>query len=432
MPKKKIVVAGAGPAGLMAAGMAAKSGSEVMLLEKMPRPGTKLRLTGAGRCNLTNSAPLPDFIAHFGPGGRFLRQAFSQFFSSDLVEFLKTIGIRTKTESDGRIFPASGKAGEVADALVDWVVNSGAKILTETSVKRLIGEKEKVIGVEVFVNSYHGTKSTSHLHRPKTEHEADAVIIACGGASYPSTGSVGDGYELAESAGHTIIPIRPALVPIKTAGDVAPRLQGVSLNRVKAKLWIGGKKSMERIGELIFTHFGLSGPMIMDLSKFIVDALGENQKVVLSLDFMPDLDEGKLYHLLETRLREKGRQKLQTSLAEFMPKKLISVCVDLAKIPSNRVGNQVTASERKRLGLLLKDFKMGVTGRLPLAEAMVTAGGVDTIEVDPRTMESRLVRGLYFAGEVLDIAADSGGYNLQAAFSTGWLAGKSAGREDRK
>jgi predicted Rossmann fold flavoprotein len=183
---------------------------------------------------------------------------------------------------------------------------------------------------------------------------------------------------------------------------------------------------------LIFTHFGLSGPVILDLSKLMVDALRENQKVTLSLDFIPDLDEGKLNRFLDTRLRENGRQKLQTSLKEFLPGKLISVCLDLAEIPSSRVGNQVTASERKRLGQLFKDFKMEVTGHLPLVEAMVTAGGVDTKEIDPRTMESRLVKGLYFAGEVLDIDASSGGYNLQAAFSTGWMVGKSAGRENRE
>ncbi|HEX7402120.1 MAG TPA: NAD(P)/FAD-dependent oxidoreductase [candidate division Zixibacteria bacterium] len=427
MPKKQVIVVGAGPAGLIAAGMAAKSGAKGMLLEKMQRPGIKLRLTGAGRCNLTNSTPLPDFIAHFGPGGRFLRQAFSQFFSSDLVEFLKELGIRTKTESEGRVFPASGKAGEVADALVDWAVNCGVNLLTEISVKRLIVEKGRVMGVEVFGNSSPGEKVKSRLHRLEREYSADAVIIACGGASYPSTGSSGDGYRLAESVGHTIIPVRPVLVPVKTEGDVASRLQGVSLSRVRVKVRIDAKKRTETAGELIFTHFGLSGPLILDLSKLMVDALRENQKVDLSLDFIPDMDESKLNGFLEDRLRECGKQKLQTSLKEFLPGKLISVCLDLARIPSNRVGNQVTAAERKRLCQWLKDFKLEVTGYLPLAEAMITAGGVDTKEVDPRTMESRLVRGLYFAGEVLDIDADTGGYNLQAAFSTGWVAGCSAG-----
>jgi hypothetical protein len=427
MPKKRVIVVGAGPAGLMAAGMAAKNGAKAMLLEKMQRPGIKLRLTGAGRCNLTNSAPLPDFIAHFGPGGRFLRQAFSQFFSSDLVEFLKKLGIRTVTESDGRVFPASGKAKEVADALVDWVIKCGVNLLTETSVKRLIVEEGKVVGVKVFGNPPHEAKVKSHLHRLKREYDADAVIIACGGNSYPSTGSSGDGYRLAESVGHTLIPVRPALVPVETAGDVAPGLQGVSLSRVRVKVWIDGKKRAETAGELIFTHFGLSGPLILDLSKLMFDALHEYQKVALSLDFMPDLDEGKLNGILEKRLRENGRHKLQTSLKEFLPGKLISVCLDLAKIPSIRVGNQVTAAERKRLCQWLKDFKLEVTGHLPLAEAMITAGGVDTKEVDPRTMESRLVRGLYFAGEVLDIDADTGGYNLQAAFSSGWVAGCAAG-----
>jgi predicted Rossmann fold flavoprotein len=241
MPKKQVIVVGAGPAGLIAAGMAAKSGVDVMLLEKTNRPGTKLRLTGAGRCNLTNSATLTDFITHFGPGGRFLRQAFSQFFSSGLVEFLKKLGVRTVTEPDGRIFPASSKAGEVADALIDWAVKCGVNLLTETSVKRLIVERGKVTGVEVLGNFPPKVKAISSSHRLTRKYKADAVIIACGGASYPSTGSCGDGYKLAESAGHTIIPVRPALVPVKTRGDVAPRLQGVSLNKVRVRVKIEGK-----------------------------------------------------------------------------------------------------------------------------------------------------------------------------------------------
>ena len=428
MPKRQIIVIGAGPAGLMAAGMAAEVGARTLLLEKMQQPGLKLRLTGKGRCNLTNIASLPDFIAHFGPNGRFLRQAFSQFFSSDLVTFLKKLGIRTVTESDGRVFPVSGKAGEVADALAGWAVKCGVTLLTESPVKRLIVEGGKVAGVEVSGISSCRGKGASCCCRSEGNYPADKVILACGGASYPGTGSTGDGYHLAVSVGHTIVPIRPALVPVETAGDMAPRLQGVSLREVKALVWINEKKKTEATGDMLFTHFGLSGPLIITLSRLMVDALRQNQKVTLSIDLKPAFDDHKLNELLKSRLRENGRQKIQTLLKEFLPQKLIPVCLDLTGIHSDKVAHQITSEERKRLRLWLNDFTLEVTGFRPFTEAMITAGGVDTKEVDPRTMESRRVKGLYFAGEVLDIDADTGGYNLQAAFSTGWVAGRSAAR----
>jgi len=428
MPKRQIIVIGAGPAGLMAAGMAAEVGARTLLLEKMQQPGLKLRLTGKGRCNLTNIASLPDFIAHFGPGGRFLRQAFSQFFSSDLVEFLKKLGVRTVTESDGRVFPVSGKAEEVADALVCWAVKCGVTLLTESPVKRLIVEGGRIAGVEVSGISSCRGKGTSYLCRSEGNYRADAVILACGGASYPGTGSTGDGYRLVESVGHTIIPVRPALVPVETAGDIAPRLQGVSLREVKARVWINGKKKTEATGDMLFTHFGLSGPMIITLSRLMVDALRQNQKVTLSIDLKPVFNDHKLNGLLMSRLRENCKQKIQTLLKELLPQKLIPVCLDLTGIHSDKVAHQITSEERKRLRLWLKDFTLEVTGFRPFTEAMITAGGVATKEVDPRTMESRRVKGLYFAGEVLDIDADTGGYNLQAAFSTGWVGGRSAAR----
>jgi predicted Rossmann fold flavoprotein len=316
----------------------------------------------------------------------------------------------------------------VADALVRWVVKCGVTLLSESPVKRLIVGGGRIVGVEVSGISSRQGKGASCLCRAEGNYRADAVIIACGGASYPGTGSTGDGYRLAESVGHTIVPVRPALVPVETAGDVAPRLQGVSLKDVKVRVWINKKKLAEATGELIFTHFGLSGPMILTLSRLMVDALRQNQKVILSIDLKPAFDNHRLDELLQKRLRENGKQKIQTLLNEFLPRKLIPVCLDLAGIHSDKVGHQVTFAERKRLRLWLKDFKLEVTGSRPFTEAMITAGGVNTKEVDPRTMESRLVKGLYFAGEVLDIDADTGGYNLQAAFSTGWVAGKSAAR----
>jgi predicted Rossmann fold flavoprotein len=257
---------------------------------------------------------------------------------------------------------------------------------------------------------------------------AAVVIVATGGASYPGTGSTGDGYRLAAAVGHTIVPIRPALVPLETAGDVAPRLQGLSLRNVTARVWVDGEKRAEAFGEMLFTHFGLSGPIILSLSKRVVDALRLGQDVTLAIDLKPALDERKLDARLLRELDARGKQQFRTLLKSLLPRKLIPVCIALTGIPPHKAGHQITAGERKRLRGWLKDFRLQVTGHRPFSEALITAGGVDTAQVDPRTMASRLVAGLYFAGEVLDVDADTGGYNLQAAFSTGRMAGESAAR----
>ncbi|MBW2646630.1 MAG: NAD(P)/FAD-dependent oxidoreductase [Deltaproteobacteria bacterium] len=411
MTKRNIIVVGGGPAGLMAAGQAAELGAETLLLEKMNRLGRKLRITGKGRCNLTNTAPLAEFITHLGPNGRFLRQAFSRFLTSELIAFFEKLGVRTVTERGGRVFPAGGQAQDVVDALVRWVKRQGVTVRTRSSVERLLVEKGQVVGVQPS---------------PGRVYRADAVIITTGGASYPATGSTGDGYRLAESVGHTIVPIRPALVPLETAGDVAPRLQDLSLRNVTVRVFINGKKRAEAFGEMIFTHFGLSGPIILTLSRQVVDALRLGQKVALSLDLKPALDVKKLDARLIRDLNAHGKRQFQTLLKELLPQKLIPVCIDLTGIPPDKAGHQITGQERKRLRMWLKDFRFEVTGYRPFTEAIITAGGVDTREVDPRTMASRLVKGLYFAGEVLDVDADTGGYNLQTAFSTGWVAGRSA------
>ena len=400
----------------MAAGQAAAQGADTLLLEKMNRPARKLRITGKGRCNLTNVAPLDDFIAHFGPHGRFLRQAFSRFFASELLAFLEELGVATITERGGRVFPASGRAVEVADALLRWGRQQGVTLRTRAPVERLLIEGGRVVGVQVSGGQV---------------HPADAVIVATGGASYPATGSTGDGYRLAAAAGHTIVPIRPALVPLETAGNVAPRLQGLSLRNVTVRVWVNGKKQAEAFGEMLFTHFGLSGPVILTLSRQVVDALQAGQGVSLSIDLKPALDEGKLDARLLRDLDAHGKQQLRTLLQGLLPRKLIPVCIDLVGIPPDKAAHQITAQERERLRAWLKDFRLEVAGHRPFAEAIVTAGGVDTREVDPRTMASRLLQGLYFAGEVLDVDGDTGGYNLQAAFSTGWLAGRSAAQSDR-
>jgi predicted Rossmann fold flavoprotein len=415
MAKRRVIVVGGGAAGLMAAGQAAINGAEVIVLEKKDRPGRKMRITGKGRCNLTNVAPLTEFISRFGKNGRFLHQAFARFFSEDLVAFLGEQGVDVATERGGRVFPISNDAGEVVDAILGWIKSCGVIIRNRSHVNGLIIENDRVFGV-----SLEGAPSI----------RGDAVIIATGGASYPATGSTGDGYRLAKSVGHTVVPIRPSLVPLETAGDTASRLQGLSLRNVSARIYINGKKKMGKFGEMLFTHFGLSGPIILSLSRQIVNALKENQKVEVSIDLKPALDNQKLDARLLRDLKEHGKQKFQTILKGLLPKKLIPVCIDLVEIPPDLVGHQITAQHRKQLRVWLKDFRLDVTGYRSFAEAIITAGGVTTKEINPRTMASRLIEGLYIVGEVIDIDGDTGGYNLQAAFSTGWLAGQAAAKSN--
>ena len=426
MSKPRVIVIGGGPAGLIAAGQAAKLGAETLLLEKMDRPGRKLRITGKGRCNLTNIAPLSQFIEHFRPNGRFLRQAFSQFFTSELLAFLEELGVPTVTERGGRVFPASGRAQDVVDALVQWIAKCGVNLRNRSAVERLNVEEKKVTGVKVYRAVSSMRKASTIRPSCGQIYNADAVIIATGGASYPETGSTGDGYQLAELAGHSIVQIRPALVPLETRGDIAQRLQGLSLRNVKVQVRVDGKKRGQGFGEMIFTHFGVSGPVILSLSRQVVDALRLGQKVELSIDLKPALDHGKLDARLLRELDAHGKQHFQTLLKELLPRKMIPVCMDLVDIFHGKVGHQITTMERKRLRVWLKDFRLQVNAYRPFKEAVVTAGGVNTREVEPRTMASRIVEHLYFAGEVLDVDADTGGYNLQAAFSTGWIAGRSA------
>jgi len=406
-----VIVIGAGPAGIMAAGQAARRGADVLLIEKMDRPACKLRITGKGRCNLTNLAPISDFIQHFGRNGRFLHQSFARFFTTDLISFFEDLGVPTVVERGGRVFPASQHAQDIVESLVTWLDRNCVTQQMHASVAALIITGGQVVGVRLADGR---------------NYSADAVVIATGGASYPGTGSTGDGYRLAESVGHSIIPIRPALVPLETSGDIAPALQGLSLRNVAVKLLIDGKCAADGFGEMLFTHFGISGPIILTLSKVAVDALRNHHKVGVSIDLKPALDEQTLDARLLRDINTYNKRQFRTLLKELLPRKLIPICIDLTGIPADKPAHQITATERKRLLDWLKSFQLDVIRHRPLAEAIVTAGGVNTQEIDPRTMASRLVEGLYFAGEILDIDADTGGYNLQAAFSTGWLAGQSA------
>jgi len=405
MEKTKVIVVGAGAAGMMAAGQAALAGAETILIEKMRRPGLKLAITGKGRCNLTNSAQIPEFIGHFGKNGRFLRQAFHRFFNTELCDFFQQHGLKLTTERGGRVFPSDGKAQHVVTVMTDWLKQCGVKIIRDAPVDRLIVEQGQICGV--------GYGSRKLL--------GDAVILATGGASYPATGSSGDGYALVEPFGHTIETIRPALVPLIAQPEICGRLDALNLRNIN-----GGKKADQDFGELVFHKHGVTGPVILTLSLQAVDALRDNKPVELEIDLKPALDDKKLDARLLRDFAKRNKEELSSILRGLLPKELVEVCLDLTGISPQRLGQDVTADERKRLRVWLKNFRLKVSDHRPFKEAIVTAGGVRLKEVDPRTMESRKVKGLYLIGELLDLQADTGGYNLQAAFSTGFVAGQSA------
>ncbi len=404
-----VIVAGAGPAGLLAAGRAAELGNHVLVLEKMSREGSKLLITGKGRCNITNNADISDFIPFVYPNGRFLRTAFSQFYSKDIINLLRDYGVETTLERGGRYFPTSNKAKDVLQALLRWVNELKVEIRLNYKVEKLLVQDNGLQGLIA-----NGQKFT-----------AGHVILATGGMSYPATGSNGEGFELARSVGHTIENLRPALVPLETAGDVAKKLQGLNLKNVKAVVWVNGKKVAEDFGEMIFTHFGLSGPIILTLSRTVVDALQKKNTVEITIDLKPALDEQKLDKRLIRDLNEHGKKQFSNILRYWLPSKLVPVFIELLALDSGKACHQISSKERKQIRYLLKNMRFRITKSRSFKEAIITAGGVITREVSPKTMESKIVKGLYFVGEMIDLDAKTGGYNLQIAYSTGWLAGNS-------
>jgi predicted Rossmann fold flavoprotein len=413
---RQLLVIGGGAAGLMAAGQAAAAGARVVLVERMARLGTKLRITGKGRCNLTNTASMADFLARFAfPDAEsdsrfFLRNAFARFFSDDLVAFLQTVGVPTVVERGGRVFPASNDAQQVADALARFAREQGVKVRLRSRVTGLLGDGDGVKGVALESGE---------------QVVAGAVIVATGGASYPRTGSTGDGYRLAGQAGHTLVPVQPALVPLVVAGNEPKAMMGLSLRNVEVRLLLDGQEVAREFGEMLFTHYGISGPIILTLSGPAVVRLGQGH-LEMAINLKPALQPEKLDARLRRDLDSFGKKSYRNMLKGLLPQKMIDVIVARSEIPSDKPCHQITAAERQRLRSLLQDFRLTVVEHRPLDEAIVTAGGVETREVDPRTMASRLVEGLYFAGEVLNVQADTGGYNLQAAFSTGYVAGQAA------
>ncbi|MCD6565421.1 MAG: NAD(P)/FAD-dependent oxidoreductase [Bacteroidales bacterium] len=404
-----VIVVGAGPAGLLAAGRAAELGRKVLVLEKMRQEGRKLLITGKGRCNITNNANISDFITHVNPNGRFLRNAFSQFFSTDIIDLLHKQGVKITLERGGRYFPTSNNSADVLQGLLKWVNKLNIEIRCGHRVEKLIVENNIMCGIQANGQKF------------MTRH----IILATGGNSYPATGSNGEGYELAKQVGHSIVKVRPALVPLETEGNVAQKLQGLTLKNVKAVIWVNGKKTCENFGEMIFTHFGLSGPIILTLSRTVVDELHKNNKVEITIDLKPALDEQKLDRRLLRDLNEHGKKKISNVFRYWLPKTMIPVFFDLLGLDQEKECHQISSKERKQIRYLLKNLRFTITNHRSFKEAIITAGGVSTNEISSKTMESKLVKGLYFAGEMINLDAETGGYNLQIAYSTGWLAGNS-------
>ena len=410
-----VVVIGGGPAGLLAAGRAAMLGARVLLLEKMEKPARKLRITGKGRCNITNMRPLEDHLKEIHPEPRFLRQAFGAFFNHDLIALLKENGVESKAERGDRVFPASDRAWDVAEALVAWAKGQGVEILNHAQVDALAIENQVLVAL-AFTHS-------GAPHRV----EAKACVVATGGRSYPATGSTGDGFRFAEAAGHRIEPLRPSLVGVETV-PVHAAAQGLTLKNVRMTLWVDGKKHASEFGEAEFMDKGLDGPIILKLSRRIVDAKAAGRKVDLTLDLKPALDAPKLEASLLRSFDSRACGTCRDLLRSILPSQLIEVLADQLGLDPSWPVAQFTGPRRKKLLSLLKEMRFEVVGHGSWDKAIVTAGGVSLKEIDPRTMASRKVGNLYFAGEILDLDANTGGYNLQIAFSTGWLAGGSAAR----
>jgi hypothetical protein len=435
--KKQLVVIGAGAGGMMAAGRAAELGAEVLLLEKTERPGKKILLSGNGRCNLSNTCDRETFIMQYGPNGVFLYDVFSRFFRDELISFLHQYGVETVIKYGTKIYPASENAREIVRVFMSYLEDNHVTLKLNTGVNHILVEDNRVVGVQTITDVY----------------PCSTVILATGGTSHPQTGSTGDGYRIAKELGHTIKKIRPGLVPLVVEEvELAKSMMGSSLHNVKLTAFqqhadeidsmlvpthdtgrgINGKQPElpvieSRTGDAMITHFGLSGPIALEMSLAIVDAL-EKGPVSVSIDLKPEVSKTELMFRLQQEFNLHSKQAYQTIMQSYLSHKMIEPFVALSGVMRDKTANQINAKERDRISGLLKSLRFTIKGPYSLSTAMVTAGGLSLDEIDPKTMGSKIVKGLYFCGEVLDIDAGTGGYNLQAAFSTGWVAGEEAAK----
>ena len=411
----KVVVIGGGPAGMMAAITAAENGNEVLIIEKMPSFGKKLLITGKGRCNITSSLYMSEFIKNTPGNGRFLYSAFQNYTNTDIIEFLKKQGLEVKEERGNRIFPVTDKSIDVLNCFIKRIEELNIQYKLNTTVEKILVQNDEVVAV-------------------RTDREmikTSKAILATGGKSYPLTGSTGDGYNIAKSLGHTIMQIKPSLVPLEVyEKEECKKLRGLSLRNVGIKIIDTDKKKIvyEDFGEMIFTHFGISGPTILSGSAHLakykdIDYLLRSKYISVSIDLKPALSEEQLDDRILRDFKEFKNKQFKHSLDKLLPQKMIPLIIELSNIDENKRVNEITKEERRKIIQLLKSLTITIKGFRPVEEAIITCGGINTKEINPKTMESKLVKGLYFAGEVIDVDAYTGGFNLQIAYSTGYTAG---------
>ncbi len=402
------IVIGAGPAGMMAAIRAGERNRKTLLVERNDTLGKKLLISGKGRCNLTNSCDIEDFIGKFSQSRDFLRNAFAKFFNTELMSFFEDSRLKLKIEHGGRVFPESDNSDDILDVLKARLKNKNIKILSGERVREIIIGNKKIEGILTYSDKrFLGTH----------------IAIATGGLSYPGTGSTGDGYSIARDIGHKVMLLKPALTPILIKESFIRDWQGISLKNVRLTLFAGGRKIDERFGEMIFTHFGLSGPVVLDMSAFLYDRLKLKSDVTISINFKPALDHKKLDARLLREFKRNPKKSMKNIFKNLLPRGIIERFLEYCGVSGDKGPSQITTDERKRLIKGLFDLRLTAKGVMPVKDGIVTRGGVNTKEINPKTMESRLVKGLFFAGEIIDIDAKTGGYNMQAAFSTGWVCG---------
>ena len=406
-----VIVIGGGPAGILAAGAAGERGRKTLLIEKNEKLGKKLFITGKGRCNVTNAADMDDFMSNIPKNAKFLYSAFRGLSNIDLIAMLNDMGLKTKIERGGRVFPESDKSSDVLKALGKYLDKNNVDVMLHTKVKEIKVTDHKINKV-VLADG--------------TEIPCESVVVSTGGLSYPQTGSTGDGLAFAKDLGHHVTDLFPSLIPLLVKEDYIKELQGLSLKNVAIKVTVDHKSIYDDFGEMLFTHYGLSGPIVLSASFFISDHLKKKKDIKFSIDLKPALSEEDLDRRVLKDFNEKLNKQYKNALDALLPQKLIPVIIKLSKIDENKEVNQISKEERKQLVSLLKNLEFTITGTRPISEAIVTSGGISLKEVNPKTMESKLIQGLYFAGEVMDLDAFTGGFNLQIAFSTGHAAGSDA------